>query len=94
MLLKITILLPVLYFLTIAQVSFLPHFGFAPNIVFILIVLSIIFVPSFSLALSFSGGLFLDIFSGQFFGFYILMLLAITFFIRIILKRYVQIPLR
>ena len=44
--------------------------------------------------ISLIGGVFLDIFSESFFGFYILTSLLISFFIKIVLKNYVQFNLR
>jgi len=97
MLVKILISAPILYFLTLLQGSFLPHFaifGYTPNIIFILIILSAFFLPSFSLISAISGGIFLDIFSVHFFGFNVLILAGTVFFIWSILKKYVQIPVR
>lgn len=111
MLIKVFILAAILYFLTIIQDSFLPHFlifGYTPNLVFILIIFLIFFKPgllagqaggrhdaaSVSLISAILGGIFLDIFSANFFGFNVLILLAIVFFIDFILRKHVQIPLR
>ncbi|HLC87910.1 MAG TPA: hypothetical protein VJG66_02555 [Patescibacteria group bacterium] len=101
---RIIISIPVLYFLTLLQGSFLPHFaifGHAPNIIFILIILSVFFLPadrqglpSFSLISAISGGIFLDIFSNHFLGFNVLILTGTVFFIESVFKKYVQIPIR
>lgn len=103
MLLKIFIVIPVLYFLTLIQSSFLPHFaifGPVPNLVLISIVFLFFFLSAgrqgafLSLIFAFVGGVFLDAFSSHFFGFYVLIALGIFIFIRQILKRYVQVPIR
>ncbi|MDO8559223.1 MAG: hypothetical protein Q7R84_02720, partial [bacterium] len=97
MLVKILISAPILYFLTLLQSSFMPHFtvfGYTPNVIFILIILSAFLSPSFSLISAISGGIFLDIFSTHFLGFNVLILAGTVFFIGSILKKYVQIPVR
>lgn len=97
MLIKIIILTPTLYFLALLQSSFLPHFiisGYIPNLFFALMIFFIFFAPSVSFISAFLGGIFLDIFSTDFLGFNVLILLGILFFVRLFLKKYVQISLR
>jgi len=86
------------YFLILLQESFLLHFFlYMPNIVLVMTCL-VSFIEerkdSFGIYLSLVGGLFLDIFSESFFGFYILTLLLTSFFIKIIFKNYIQFNLR
>lgn len=97
MLVKILISTPILYFLTLIQSSFLPHFvifGYTPNIIFLLIIFLIFFLPSLGFISVFLGGIFLDIFSTHFIGFNTSILLGILIFIRLVLKRYVQISIK
>lgn len=94
---KILSLVLLFYFLSLLQTSFLVHFsvrGRVLNLVLIsLIILNFIryFNNEVLATISFIAGLFLDIFSNHFIGFWAAILLGITFFIRFILKRYVQI---
>jgi len=98
---KIIFLIVIFYFLTIFQVSFLPHFnwqGIAPNLVLIMVVIfNLLEKPEGKLGLisGFLGGIFLDVFSFSttlFFGFYTLISLVASVFIKFILRKYVQIP--
>jgi rod shape-determining protein MreD len=72
--------------------------GFTPNLVLIvLILINLLEKPErkLGIAAAFLGGFYLDIFSlnlGLFFGFYTLISLLISFSIKYILKKYVQIP--
>src|SRR3989338_1912966 len=94
---KILILAPIFYFLALLQSSFLPHFavfGHVPDLVFIAIVFSFFFLPSLGWASAFWGGFFLDIFSSHFLGFNVTIALGLLFFIRYVMKKYVQITLR
>jgi len=93
MLAKIFIFALSLFFLTLLQSSFLPHFvifGYAPNFILILIIFIFFLMPSLDLPAAFFGGLFLDIFSSHFFGFYTSILLGTLFFIKLIARKYVQ----
>jgi len=96
---NILILFFAFYFLTLFQTSFLIYFsfrGFTLNLVLILIILLNIFEkPSEKLGLlsAFIGGFFLDIFSENFIGFWILILLSLAIFIKFILKRYLRLPI-
>ena len=86
------------YLLILIQTSFLVHFklfGIVFNIVLIAVIFINLFVPRLKLwgfAAAFIGGFFLDIFSNNFIGCYILICLAIALFIKFILKKHVQIP--
>lgn len=95
---KILILVLFFYFLALFQASFLVHFkiwGMAPNLILILVIFINLFerpknITGISSAVI--GGFFLDIFSSKPIGFEVLILLGLAVFIKIILKRYVQIP--
>jgi len=100
---KFLILTIFLYILTLFQASFLIHFkifreeffSWALNPVFIAVILINCFAPRqewLGIALAFIGGFFLDIFSENFIGFHILILVAIAFFIQFILRKHVRIP--
>ena len=86
------------YFLILLQESFFIHFfPYLPNIVLVIICLINLFEErkdSFGIYLSLIGGFFLDVFSESFFGFYVITLLLISFFIKIVLKNYVQFNLK
>lgn len=87
------------YIFALFQTSFLVHlriFGQIPN----LILISIILINFFEKPEDYSGvfaaiiaGFFLDIFSEKSIGFSILILVALSLFIKLILKKYVQIPI-
>jgi|SRR3989344_2491054 len=95
---KFVVFILIFYFLALFQTSFLPYFGFLgifSNLIFILIILMNLFEKSakrsgFVIALI--GGLFMDIFSSGFFGFYTLLSLSIPLFIKFVLRKYVKIP--
>jgi rod shape-determining protein MreD len=86
------------YVLALFQTSFLVHFkifGQIPN----LILLALIIINIFEKPKDYSGvfaavigGFFLDIFSEKSIGLSILILVALSLFIKLILKKYVQIP--
>jgi len=85
------------YFLTLFQTSFFPHFpmGCFLNFVLLTIILINLFEDSrenFGLFSAFFSGFFLDIFSKNFLGFWILILLATSFFLKYIFKKYVRFP--
>jgi len=105
MLKKILILILPFYFLVLLQTSFLVHFsissgwwvGWSPNFILLAVILINFFTPDHSelwwgVGSAFIGGFFLDIFSSSPIGFNVLILVALAFFIKIILKRYVRIP--
>lgn len=89
------LLILVLYLLSLIQTSFLVHFnilGIVPNLILIAVILISLFTSYYwwGVSSAFVGGFFLDIFSGNFIGFHILILLGLVFFIQFILKKYVQ----
>lgn len=103
---KILILIPFLYILTLFQTSFLTHFniflegffGWTPNLILITVILITVFEnpdphTNFGVGAAFIGGFFLDIFSENFIGLYILILVTLAFFIKFILRKYVRIPI-
>jgi len=87
------------YFLTLIQVSFMPHlaiYGIVFNLVLFVIVIWNILESSdkyFGLYQAIIAGFFLDIFSSHFIGYNIIILLLIAFLLKFFLKRYVRIPL-
>lgn len=98
---KIIILILFFYFLILFQTSFLVHFnwqGIVPNFVLIaLIFINLFEKPEKKLGIvaGFLGGFYLDIFSLSFqgfFGFYTLISLAISLFIKFILRKHVRFP--
>ena len=86
------------YFLILLQESFFIHiFPYVLNLVLVMICLINLFEEkndNSGIYLSLIGGFFLDIFSENFFGFYILTSLLISFFIKIILKSYIKFDLK
>lgn len=86
--------------LTLLQNSFLAHFsfwGFVPNYVLLSVIFIILFERSggkLGLFAAVTGGLLSDIFSygSLFFGFYFGLFLLIWFLIRLLLRKYVQVP--
>lgn len=95
---KIFFLILLLYFLALFQTSFFLHFPLGSFFNFILVVVVLINFfeaqkENLGLFSAFIGGFFLDIFSENFFGFWTLILIIITLFIKFVLKRYVRIPL-
>lgn len=98
---KIVFLLIIFYFLILLQTSFLVHFSFwgiVPNLVFIaLIFINLFEKPEKKLGIiaGLLGGFYLDIFSLSFqgfFGFYTLISLATSLFIKFILRKHVRLP--
>lgn len=93
---KILILIIFFYILILFQTSFLIHFpilGLIPNLVLISVILLNLFEKPQNYSGYFSafiGGFFLDIFSENFIGFYVLISLGLAVFIKLILKRYVR----
>ena len=86
------------YFLILLQESFFIHFfSYFPNIVLIGICLVNLFEErkdNLGIYLSLTGGFLLDVFSENFFGFYITILLLMSFFVKIVFKSYIQFNLR
>ena len=98
MLKKILISIIVFYFLVLIQTSFLVHFTIfdaVPNIVLILIIIWNFLEKRrnyLGITNALIGGFFLDVFSSHFIGFYVLILVGLAIFIKLIFKRYVRIP--
>lgn len=95
---NILVLILFFYILALVQTSFLAHFtlwGYAPNLILIAVILLNIFSADVKLGIAAAavGGFFLDVFSSNFIGFWILTLLVISIFINFILKRYVRLPI-
>lgn len=85
------------YFLTLLQSSFFPHFPFGSwwNLVLVsVIIINLLEHPREKTGFlsAFFGGLLLDIFSEHFIGFWVLILLTLTIFIKFIFKKYVRCP--
>jgi rod shape-determining protein MreD len=98
---KIIFLVFFFYLLALIQTSFLIHFnlsGIVPNFVLITIFFINLFErPEKKLGIvsAFLGGFYLDIFSlsfSGFFGFYTLISLALSLFIKFILRKHVSLP--
>ncbi len=84
-------------FFVLLQTSFLPNFSFLDHLNLILIgviIWNLTESPksNFGLFNSLMGGFFLDIFSDKKFGFHIIILLLISFFIKFVVKKYVHFP--
>ncbi|MFH1423847.1 MAG: rod shape-determining protein MreD [Candidatus Nealsonbacteria bacterium] len=92
---RVLIILVVFYLLALLQTSFFIHFriwGIVPNFILISAVLINVFEKpqkNTGIIAGFIGGLFLDIFSSGFIGFYALILPALSFLIKIIFRKYV-----
>jgi rod shape-determining protein MreD len=94
MLKNVAVSILICYALILFQTSFLVHFWPANLIIFLMIFINIFEKQEKSLGLVFAfiGGFLLDIFSGNFIGFYLLILLAAAFFLKFVLARYLRIP--
>ena len=96
---KLLILIIFFYILSLLQTSFFIHFDFFrffPNIILVSQILITVFEdPNKNLAIfsAVSAGFFWDIFSENPVGFGILILLSISVFLKIILRKYVRIPI-
>lgn len=95
---KILIFIILFYFLVLLQTSFLVHLnikGIIPNFIIILVILWNLFEKkggSLGMYNALIGGFFLDVFSNRPIGFYILILVILAIFIKLFIKKYVQIP--
>ncbi len=92
---KIIFSLLLYFFFILFQTSFLPNFSFLDHLNLILIgviIWNLTESPksNFGLFNALIGGFFLDIFSDKGFGFYIIILLLISFFIKFVVKKYVH----
>lgn len=96
---KAIILILFFYLLALLQTSFLVHFrifGFIPNLILIFVIFySLLESPKkhSGILAGFVGGFFMDIFSSGFIGFYVLILLAVSIFIKLVLRKYVWSPI-
>lgn len=90
------------YILVLFQTSFLIHFNifWSGFLVYSFILILIVFLSFFvtcyqwlDVSAAFAAGFFLDIFSGNFIGFHILILVGLIIFIKFILQKYVQIQI-
>ena len=98
---KIIFLLFLFYILTLVQTSFWIYFSFKGmtfNLVLLLIIIISLFAQErwFAIASAFIGGFYLDVFSfslTRFFGFYTLISVGLAFFIRLVIRKYVQFPI-
>lgn len=99
---KIILCIIFFYVLILIQTSFLVYFkvfGLVPDLVLIAVVLiTLFFSPDqwWGLSSALIGGFYLDVFSSSvigFFGFYTLILVIFSLLARIILQKYVRIPL-
>ncbi len=96
---KILFLIIFFYIISLLETSFFIHFNFfrfSPNIILIFQILITLFEdPNKNLAIfsAVSAGFFWDIFSENPIGFSILILLSISVFLKIVLRKYVRIPI-
>lgn len=97
---KIFFLSLLLYFLILIQTGFLPQIGvpgYVSNIVLIFVIILNFLEENQKkngLAAAFIGGFLLDVFSGNFFGFWILISLASAFFIKYFFKKHLWLSIR
>lgn len=95
---KFLFLFLILYILCLLQTSFSVYFsikGFVLNLVLVTVILINIFESPREMTgifLAGFGGLFMDIFSARFFGFWIAILLLTAVLLKFILKEYVRFP--
>ncbi|MFA4999008.1 MAG: hypothetical protein WC514_03235 [Candidatus Paceibacterota bacterium] len=95
---KFLFLFLILYILCLLQTSFLVYFsikGFVLNLVLVTVILINIFENPREMTgifLAGFGGLFLDIFSVRFFGFWMVILLLTAILLKFVLKEYVRFP--
>lgn len=88
----------VFYLLALLQTSFFVHFkiwGVIPNFILISVLLiNVLEKPQKNTGIlaGLIGGFFLDIFSSNFIGFYALILVASSFLIKVIFRKYVWSP--
>ncbi len=82
-----------LYLLAMLQANFFIHFfDCIPNFILIVVILINLFEKEencFGIFTALVGGFYLDIFSGRFFGLYLLLSLFISFFIKLVVKDYI-----
>lgn len=88
---QVLLILIVFYFLALMQTSL-----FIPNFILISVILVNVFEKpqkNTGILAGFIGGFFLDIFSSNLIGFYVLILLALSILIKIIFRKYVWAPI-
>ncbi|MFC1789854.1 rod shape-determining protein MreD [Patescibacteria group bacterium] len=97
--LKKSILLSLIcYILVLLQTGFMPHFSFfglTLNLILIIVILiNFLEKPEnkSGLMTAFFGGIFLDVFSTNFIGFYVVICLIIALFLKYVLRQYIKIP--
>ena len=96
---KIISMFVLFYFLALLQTSFFVHWfpnGMVPNLIAVIaVVLSIFEHPRSNAGLwaALSGGFFLDLFSEKPMGFWIALLLGISFALKIMFEYYVRPPI-
>lgn len=94
---NVILVILVLYILVLLQTSFLVPFnifGIIPNFIIIAVILINFFEKpeeKIGIVAGFFGGIFLDIFSGNFLGFYTLILSAVAFFVKYIIRSYLRV---
>ncbi len=83
------------YILALFQTSFLIHFKVLNFILLFIIFFNLFEKPeeNFGLISALIGGFFLDIFSEKPIGFYVLILFGFSLLIKIILRKYIQLPI-
>lgn len=94
---KSVLLIIFFYFLALFQVSFFNHFyirGFNFNLILLFVVLINLFFLDihFGFLSALAGGFFWDVFSSQFFGYHILILIIASAFIHFVLRKYIRYP--
>lgn len=96
--LKLLLLVPLFFFLSVIQTSFLIHvtvFGVVINLVLITFILINLIGPTrmaLGLPSAVIAGFFLDVFSGTFFGFWVIILIIASLIIEAVMNRYVRSP--
>jgi rod shape-determining protein MreD len=97
---KTSVAIIVLCLILLLQTSFLVHFGlfgYVPNLIVVFLIFWNIFdrdknLISSGLIASIFGGLLLDLFSSRIIGFNVAIMIAMSFFIKVIFKNYVRVP--
>jgi hypothetical protein len=91
---KLFIFAIIFYLLQIFQGSFLTHFfSVIPNLILVFVFLINLWEKrenQFGIFLALMGGFILDVFSIFFFGFFIILLVGLAFFIKIIIKNFLE----
>ncbi|MFH1656202.1 MAG: hypothetical protein ABH956_00315 [Candidatus Nealsonbacteria bacterium] len=93
---KILLIILFIYFLAVLQTTFFVHFGDFFNFILILVIIWNLIEESKKISgilIAGIGGFFLDIFSNGLIGFNILLLIAISIFIKLVFVKYVRLPI-